>query len=96
MSTRTTSTSFDCIAAANAAAIIALLWFLFCRFFYIPFPEITVQIFQSWFPALQLNFLWSDQLLGNFLLGVVTFPLAVWISVFGFGKIYNYFSLGGN
>jgi len=77
------------VAAANSAAVVALGWYLFCRFFYLPFPGLTVTIFQSWFPALDLSLLWSDHLLGQFLIGAITFPAAVWISVYAFTWIYR-------
>lgn len=80
------------MASANSAAIIALGWYLFCRFFYLPFPDLTVKIFQSWFPALNLQMLWSDQLLGQFIIGALTFPLAVWITVYLFTKLYKFYS----
>jgi hypothetical protein len=80
------------VAVANTAAVISLGWFLFCRFFYLPFPNITINIFQSWFPALNLQLLWSDHLLGQFVVGMFTFPLAAWITAFLFSKLYKAFS----
>ena len=88
MKKRSRQSAVDCLALANSAAVIALGWMLFCRFFYIPFPSLTVYIFQSWFPALNLQSLWSAQLLGQFLVGIITFPLAVWLTVFFFTKLY--------
>lgn len=85
------TSDINSLASANSAAILALGWYLFCRFFYIPFPGATVQIFQSWFPALNLQSLWVDQLLGQFIIGIITFPLAVWITVFLFTKLYIFF-----
>lgn len=83
------SSNINSIAAANSAAAVALGWYLFCRFFYLPFPNITEKIFQSWFPALNLGLLWSDHLLGQLMIGAITFPLAVWISVYLFTKLYK-------
>ncbi len=89
-------TKSNSITSANIAAIIALGWYLFCRFFYIPFPNITKIIFQSWFPALNLQSLWSNQLLGQFIIGIITFPIAVWITVYIFTKLYKLFSKSEN
>ena len=88
---KTKSANTSGVAAANSAAVVALGWYLFCRFFYLPFPGLTVTIFQSWFPALDLSLLWSDHLLGQFLIGAITFPAAVWISVFAFMRVYRLF-----
>lgn len=81
----------NCIASANSAAIIALGWYIFCSLFYIPFPAITKIIFQSWFPAINLQSLWSDQLLGQSIISIITFPLAVWITVYLFSKLRSLF-----
>lgn len=86
------SSNINSVASANSAAVIALLWYLFCRFFYLPFPDLTVKIFQSWFPALNLQPLWSDNLLGQLAIGVITFPVATWITVYLFTKLYKLFS----
>lgn len=85
------SPTINSVAAANSAAVVALGWYLFCRFFYLPFPGLTVTIFQSWFPALDLQLLWSEQLLGQFVIGAITFPLAVWITVYSFTRLYRAF-----
>ena len=87
----TKSSDTNEFASANSAAIIALGWYLFCRLFYIPFPGVTEWIFQSWFPALDLQLLWSQELLGQLVVGIVTFPLAVWITVYLFVKLYKSF-----
>lgn len=91
MAKKLSSPGINSLASANSAAIIALGWYLFCRFFYLPFPSITKNIFQSWFPALNLQLLWSEHLLGQFAVGVITFPLAVWITVYLFIKLYKSF-----
>ncbi len=85
------SSDNSAVASANSGAIVALGWLLFCRFFYIPFPGITEWIFQSWFPALDLQLLWSRDLVGQFLVGVITFPMAVWVTVYLFVKLYRSF-----
>ena len=89
MSKRNNIQRINALAAANSAALLTLFWQLFCRFFYLPFPSLTINIFQNWFPALQLQALWVNHLLGSLFIGIATLPVAVWLTVFAFVKLYE-------
>lgn len=85
------SMQLDAFAFANASGIAAAIWYTFCSVFYLFSPSITEVIFQSWLPAFRLAGLWSANLLGNFLIGIVTFTVAVWLTAYGLIALYERF-----
>lgn len=77
---------------ANAAAVTTAIVFIVCRFLVALFPELFLNIAQSWFHGIQLTQISELNLsLGSFILGLVTSTIGAWLIGYLFAKLYNYF-----
>jgi len=82
----------DPTSTANALAVTSAILYVFCRIAVSLFPDLSVAIAQSWFHGLETSQVtgWSLSI-GSFVLGLVSFTIAAWLTGYLFAKVYIFF-----
>lgn len=75
-------------ALANTLGTLGIVYYLLCYLVATFMPELYKTVAQTWFHMLDLNSFWKEAPSG-FLVGLVSFSSASWISGWVFGKLYN-------
>lgn len=83
----------DVKATANALAVVAAAYYIFCLAFLAITPDFFMGIYSSWFHGVNISQITTTKLPQplDMLWGLITFTVFAWISGFLFAWIYNYF-----
>lgn len=78
-------------AFANAAAIVAGLYYTVCLVLTLVAPDVTFNLFQAMFHGLNLQPIRAtDPLnLGGLTLGLITFMISTWVTAYALIEVYN-------
>jgi len=79
-------------AWANTSAIITGLVYLICSFGVSVFPVFSKNLAQSWFHGFDLANTWSVAPRGNFVLGLISAVVGMWLVGWVFAWLYNRFA----
>ena len=79
-------------AFANASAIIIGVVYVVCSFLVVVFPEFFKMVSQSWFHGIDIGLIWTGSPRGNFLLGLISAVIGMWLTGWAFARAYNQFS----
>ncbi len=77
---------------ANALAVTSAILYVFCRMAVSLFPQLSITIAQAWFHGLEISKVsgWSLTM-SSFIVGLVSFTVAAWLTGYLFARVYNYF-----
>ena len=91
---RIVKAAVDETALAKSFAVVGFVGYLLCVLGTIIFPEFLMTLFNSWFHGVDISVLrpadgnWVFGT-GNLLLGLLTFPVAGWITGYFIASLYN-------
>lgn len=77
------------LAWANTSAITIGVVYLVCAFGVSAFPDFSRALAQSWFHTWNLDPLWTGASRGNFVLGLVSSMVGLWLVGYLFAWLYN-------
>ena len=77
-------------AMAKAFGVLGAVYYLACYFVALFAPELYKAVASTWFHMLDLSSAWKNAPTG-FVLGLISFTLASWISGWLLAKVYNKF-----
>lgn len=83
------------VPLANAATAVALVLYAACRIVSVIAPTFLVWLFEPWFHGVMLQPLIpaiSAFQPAEFVIGLVTFGGTVWLTAYGFARLYNAWS----
>lgn len=79
------------LATANALAVTGVILYTVCRVLVGLFPETSLVVAQSWFHGMQLTNSSWNLTAASFVLGLLSFAIAAWLTGYVFALVYNYF-----
>jgi hypothetical protein len=80
------------LAFANALAAITAIVYVVCSLLVVVFPEFFKMVSQGWFHGIDIGLIWTGSPRGNFLLGLITAVIGMWLVGWAFAWLYNQFS----
>ena len=80
------------ISFANAAAAVTGIVYVVCSLLVVVFPEFFKMVSQSWFHGIDIGLIWTGSPRGNFLLGIISAVIGMWLTGYAFAWLYNQFS----
>ena len=81
------------LALANAATVVLLVVYVFCRILSLLAPDFLLSLGQSWFHTIDLGVVGTTASLnlGEFLLGAVSLGIITWVITYATAFVYNRF-----
>lgn len=76
-------------AWASASAIVTGAVYLICSFGVSAFPAFSKSLAQSWFHGFDFSTIWNVAPRGNFVLGLVSAVVGMWLVGWAFAWTYN-------
>lgn len=78
------------VAFANAATIVAAVYYTVCALFSSLIPGFFVNIIQSWVHTLNLETIkGGNPTLNSNIIGLITFSLSTWVTAYALAFVYN-------
>ena len=77
------------LALANTSAAVTGFVYVVCSLSVAVFPEFSKVVSQSWFHGLDIGLIWTGGARGNFLLGIISAVIGMWLIGWIFAWFYN-------
>lgn len=77
------------LALANASAAVTGFVYVVCSISVVLFPEFSKVVGQSWFHGMDISLIWTGNPRGNFLLGIISAVIGMWLVGWVFAWLYN-------
>ena len=77
------------LVLANASAAVTGIVYVVCSLSVAVFPEFSKVVGQSWFHGMDIGLIWTGSPRGNFLLGLISAVIGMWLVAWFFAWLYN-------
>lgn len=77
------------LALANTSAAVTAIVYVVCSLSVALFPGFSKVVSQSWFHGMDIGLIWTGSPRGNFLLGIITAVIGMWLVGWVFAWFYN-------